>query len=61
MFKVVCAWCDKHMKGSETADEVSHGICEACQATVVAAYPQPVADQGEGDWLAPSGEGQRPI
>ena len=35
MLKVVCAWCGKHLRGSETADEVSHGICASCQATIV--------------------------
>jgi hypothetical protein len=51
MFKIVCAWCGKHLHGSETADEISHGICEACQATAVADCPVAVADQcetGEG-------------
>ena len=58
MLKVVCAWCGKHLKGSETADEVSHGICEACQATAVADFPSPVVDQREEGWLDSGGEGQ---
>jgi hypothetical protein len=58
MFKVVCAWCGKHLEGSETADEVSHGICEACQATLVGAYPKQMPEQCEGRWLDSSGEGK---
>ena len=61
MLKVVCAWCGKHLKGSETADKVSHGICETCQATAEADHPVPVVNQfkeSEGGWLDSAGEGQ---
>lgn len=60
MLKVVCAWCGKHLKGSEAADQVSHGICEKCQATAVADFALQVVDLREGDWLEVGGEGQRP-
>lgn len=29
--KVVCAWCDKHLRGPEDAPQVSHGICMPCR------------------------------
>jgi hypothetical protein len=29
-FKVVCAWCQKHMRGPEISSDVSHGICPPC-------------------------------
>ncbi len=29
--RVVCAWCGKHLRGSETAERVSHGICKECR------------------------------
>ena len=61
MLKVVCAWCGKHQKGSETADEVSHGICEECQTKTVADYPLLVAAQHEAGSLDTDGEGHLPM
>ena len=57
MLKVVCAWCGKHLKGSETAGDVSHGICEACQTKTVADYPLLAAQRG-ADSVISDGEGQ---
>lgn len=28
--KVICAWCQKHMKGREDAPFISHGVCRDC-------------------------------
>ena len=49
MFKVVCAWCGKHLNGSDSSVDVSHGICEECQEKAVADLPRPMAGQREED------------
>ncbi len=30
--KVICAWCNKFLRGNPDATEVSHGICQECLA-----------------------------
>ena len=57
MLKVVCAWCGKHLKGSETAVEVSHGICDACQTKTEADYPLLLAAQRGAGAVISDGEG----
>lgn len=34
--KVICAWCNKYLRGDVNSMNVSHGICPDCLATVVA-------------------------
>lgn len=29
-FRVICAWCDKFLRGDPNAESLSHGICEDC-------------------------------
>ena len=29
--KVICAWCNKHLRGPEDAELISHGICPECK------------------------------
>ena len=59
MFKVICAWCGKHLKGSESDVEVSHGICEQCQTKTLTEEPllvaaQPAAGTQTSGGLSPS-------
>ena len=28
--KVICSWCQKHLKGREDAPSISHGVCRDC-------------------------------
>ena len=51
MLKVVCAWCGKHQKGSEAAAEVSHTICDECQARAVADFPGHRQTGANINWL----------
>ena len=48
MLKVICAWCGKHLEGSEDADEVSHGICEVCREGVIAEFHPSDWNQHDG-------------
>ena len=67
MLNVVCAWCGMHLKGSEAAVEVSHGICQECQTKTEADYPLHLLERGKTRCkplkkLPPSdGPTQRPI
>lgn len=36
LISVICAWCDKHMRGPVAVEPVSHGICEHCNAALFA-------------------------
>lgn len=28
--KVICAWCQEHMRGPKDSPHISHGICQKC-------------------------------
>ena len=41
--KIVCAWCDEHMRGRPADVLVSHGICRDCELRFSAPdFPQVV-------------------
>ncbi len=44
----VCSWCGAHIGGPEpqVGGPISHGICKACSARLLAGYRQHVEDSG---------------
>jgi hypothetical protein len=48
-YRVVCAWCQKHLDGDANASQVSHGICSDCARSVLKegtiTLPEPMTDQ----------------
>ena len=56
MLKVVCAWCQRFLRGTKNCQIVSHGICSACVYQVLGFLPEMPTDPWQF-WQDTGGEG----